>query len=715
MGRRTAAVWLAAASVFALGVTPARAAGFEAVLVSPDPIPWSGYDAGFARAEIDVTNTGATSDLIVVTGITNPPGTMEGGAVSSPTPGLPLEPGATGRITVWLGSGLSSPYDPGVSGSGLYDFTVHMRASVAGIAGTLAVTVDRTFPGAPTDGTLSGTVVDARSNAPIAGARIRVFQHAGGPDTTGSTQSSAGAFTLNVPAGAYRMSVDAVGYASKLNAVTVAAGETTSVAVRLARAAVVRGSTTPASTTLPLPVFRAGASSNRGLVATLPGFFTRTPETGDGSLTVLDGTGVVAWEEPLPPQSSAPDTVLGLTATDGAADVAAGGARVGVATSGGTFEVYDAAGTLLWDTDRATDVNPLIPGGWGQGIIFGTAMRFSPDGSVVAAGAVTGHVYLFDADDGTLLWKYATAGEVRALAFARDGATLFAGSGDETLYALDTADGSERWSAPLTFWPWHSIATTTDGSRVAVGGKDGIVRVFDATGAQVRALQFPGFVHGLAYTPDGKHLIVDAGAIYDYAPDGTLRWARRGGGIGGEKGDLLTANGRYVATGIGGGGLDGATIQVYDLSGSLVWEYTPAPSADLALYHMRLAPNGSKLIATGRSGGDGVALVFGRPFWPPIVAAVASPSASSQTSRDVAVRWRATDAGGGVANWDVRWRRKRTGTTAWGSYQTWRSATTATGGTYRGARGYTYCFSARGRDAGGHVFAWSAPRCTSIR
>lgn len=90
-------------------------------------------------------------------------------------------------------------------------------------------------------------------------------------------------------------------------------------------------------------------------------------------------------------------------------------------------------------------------------------------------------------------------------------------------------------------------------------------------------------------------------------------------------------------------------------------------------------------------------------------------SAGSLTnlSKSIPVRWSATDAGSGVASYDVRYRRA-----AWnggfGSYAMWKSGTTATSATLTGSPGYEYCFSVRARDHAGNVSGWTAQKCAAI-
>jgi hypothetical protein len=81
----------------------------------------------------------------------------------------------------------------------------------------------------------------------------------------------------------------------------------------------------------------------------------------------------------------------------------------------------------------------------------------------------------------------------------------------------------------------------------------------------------------------------------------------------------------------------------------------------------------------------------------------------------IALRWSATPAmaDAPAASYDVGFRQVRwSGET--GPWRTWRSATTATGGTFSASPGYTYCFRARARDAWGWTGDWSAETCTAV-
>lgn len=96
---------------------------------------------------------------------------------------------------------------------------------------------------------------------------------------------------------------------------------------------------------------------------------------------------------------------------------------------------------------------------------------------------------------------------------------------------------------------------------------------------------------------------------------------------------------------------------------------------------------------------------------PPGAVITALPTWLAATS--VPLRWGAVAGASAVASYDVRYRRAAWNG-AFGSYVTWRAATSATSATFPVSSGYTYCFSVRARDALGGLSTWTAATCTAI-
>ncbi|MFV2008113.1 MAG: carboxypeptidase regulatory-like domain-containing protein, partial [Longimicrobiales bacterium] len=83
-------------------------------------------------------------------------------------------------------------------------------------------------PVAAQTGTLTGTITDAESSAPLAGVRVEVLGEGGG-----ALSNSSGQFRLSVPAGAYSVIVSSLGYREASFDVRVTAGATTTLDVVL--------------------------------------------------------------------------------------------------------------------------------------------------------------------------------------------------------------------------------------------------------------------------------------------------------------------------------------------------------------------------------------------------------------------------------------------------------------------------------------------------
>lgn len=173
-----------------------------------------------------------------------------------------------------------------------------------------------------------------------------------------------------------------------------------------------------------------------------------------------------------------------------------------------------------------------------------------------------------------------------------------------------------------------------------------------------------------------------------------------------DAGDNVTGPDGYHEFTVGTGGRSGKRYGVLKLTlhaSSYDWEFVPIPgqtfsSSGTETCHAPPPPPPPPADTT-----------------PPAGERVGGPALSHRFQRraSFAVSWGATDAGSGVASYDVRYQRTTAGGVRYPSHR-WRSSTAATSGRFRGTSGSTYCFSVRARDRAGNVSVWSAARCTAL-
>ncbi|HEY2841514.1 MAG TPA: c-type cytochrome domain-containing protein [Pirellulales bacterium] len=106
------------------------------------------------------------------------------------------------------------------------------------------------------------------------------------------------------------------------------------------------------------------------------------------------------------------------------------------------------------------------------------AVVLSPDGKLAATGGNDGAIKLWDAATGAAVRTLSGhTGAVSALRFSADGARLFSASADKTVRGWQTADGAATGgvNAPA---PLSAVTLVGDGSLIAAGGADNIVRLW---------------------------------------------------------------------------------------------------------------------------------------------------------------------------------------------------------------------------------------------
>ena len=113
-------------------------------------------------------------------------------------------------------------------------------------------------------------------------------------------------------------------------------------------------------------------------------------------------------------------------------------------------------------------------------------------------------------DAATLKWRVVLEDYVSVLEVAPNLGQAVAGSLAGDVVLVSTSDGSSEVLQPHEMGAL-SAAGSSDGRRLAVGGQDGVVRVYDEEGSPVQAIQVSGWATALAWAPEETMLAIGAG------------------------------------------------------------------------------------------------------------------------------------------------------------------------------------------------------------
>ncbi len=158
------------------------------------------------------------------------------------------------------------------------------------------------------------------------------------------------------------------------------------------------------------------------------------------------------------------------------------------------------------------------------------ALAFTPDGKRLVVGG-NHELTVWDVQTGKIARRVFTRAErAHAMAFLPDGKLVVAGGrpgqeGDVRIYNLDAGTAKDFGGAPSVDGVNDkavmlkeliqvedsilALAVSNDGAKIAAGGTDRMVRVFDvATGKTEHAVEnHADWILGVAFTPDGKALV----------------------------------------------------------------------------------------------------------------------------------------------------------------------------------------------------------------
>ena len=157
----------------------------------------------------------------------------------------------------------------------------------------------------------------------------------------------------------------------------------------------------------------------------------------------------------------------------------------------------------LWDGTTGQEL--LAQPGHRRGL---TSVAFGPDGKTAVTGALDG-LYQWDVGTSKVTRQLIVDAKmgVRSLAFSPDGGLLASGGWDRVVRFWDPASGKALRDTGSTGQFWVEAVAWSPDSRMLASGGDRTIRVWDATGKEVRKFEGQDSnVRALVFSPDGKLL-----------------------------------------------------------------------------------------------------------------------------------------------------------------------------------------------------------------
>ena len=186
-----------------------------------------------------------------------------------------------------------------------------------------------------------------------------------------------------------------------------------------------------------------------------------------------------------------------------------------LAWSSGRVVAGAGSAPVIWMEDVATGKVARTlnqPAGGEQAVYGPSAIAFSPNGTLLAAGGEDRSIQLWDVASGKLVRSLPGHSKgTLAVAFSPDGRWLASGGGDSAVKLWDVATGQPLRSMTAARWV-RAVAFSPDGKILASAGEDRAIRLWDpASGQLVRTLTgHSRWVRSIAFSRDGR-LIASGG------------------------------------------------------------------------------------------------------------------------------------------------------------------------------------------------------------
>ncbi len=185
---------------------------------------------------------------------------------------------------------------------------------------------------------------------------------------------------------------------------------------------------------------------------------------------------------------------------------------------------FDPEGKTLWAIVASSTVQAFDPGEkklratWSNSVEGATLGLASLDAlavgrNVVAVGGRSGSVHLLDANTGQYAAKFPASGDpVLSVALAPDESLTVAGTQNGRLRVIRTADREELPSVAAHPGGVTAVSVSLDGTLLATGGRDRVVRLWKRTGDRFEPLfavsDLPGPVRELQFGENNRLLVL---------------------------------------------------------------------------------------------------------------------------------------------------------------------------------------------------------------
>lgn len=212
----------------------------------------------------------------------------------------------------------------------------------------------------------------------------------------------------------------------------------------------------------------------------------------------------------------------------------------------------------VWNVDRERQVCRWLhtSKGTSWGNVTGTPITWSPDGTKIMVSGrgearddgrtgFHGHVYIFDANQGTTLLKHnlgrdSYGSPVTSMAWAPNAQTVVIGTQNGLIQAVRLDPLTVLFSSRLLSTPIRSLAWSPDGQRIAAAAEDGSIRLLAAvSGDDLLSFDLKQGAQRVSWSKDGRSLAAatadgevhvwsaaQAYKLWDSsAPNGELAWA----------------------------------------------------------------------------------------------------------------------------------------------------------------------------------------------